>query len=150
MKSVFCYDTVIGRLGIVADKRYIYEICFGEKELLIEENELIKECYHQLMEYFNGERREFNLPIFIEGTDFQKKVWNALVNIPYGKTCSYKDIAIAIGNEKAVRAVGHANNKNKLPIVIPCHRVIGINGKLVGYAGGIDRKDKLLELEKNG
>ena len=102
------------------------------------------------MEYFNGERREFNLPIFIEGTDFQKKVWNALVNIPYGKTCSYKDIAIAIGNEKAVRAVGHANNKNKLPIVIPCHRVIGINGKLVGYAGGIDRKDKLLELEKNG
>lgn len=101
------------------------------------------------MEYFNGQRKSFDLPLNPKGTEFQKKVWNALLNIPYGSTCSYKDIAVNIGNEKACRAVGGANNKNPIFIIIPCHRVIGKNGSLVGYGGGLDIKLKLLELEQN-
>ena len=109
---------------------------------------MIKECFKQLKEYFEGSRREFDLPIEMNGTQFQKKVWKELLKIPYGETRSYKDIAISIGNEKACRAIGMANNKNHIPIIIPCHRVIGSNGKLVGYAGGIDIKEKLLNIEK--
>lgn len=101
----------------------------------------------QLEEYFQGERKEFSLKYQLEGTDFQKQVWQALTKIPYGKTATYLDIAKMLGNEKAVRAVGNANNKNKLPIVIPCHRIIGANRKLVGYAGGLWRKSWLLEHE---
>lgn len=87
------------------------------------------------------------MPIETIGTEFQKKVWNELRNIPYGQTKTYKDIALAIKNEKACRAIGNANNKNPLPIIIPCHRVIGSNGKLVGYSGGLDIKEKLLNIE---
>lgn len=101
----------------------------------------------QLIEYFNGSRQEFDLPLELIGTDFQKSVWRALLNIPFGKTASYKDIAIRVGNPKATRAIGMANNKNKIPIIIPCHRVIGADGRLVGYGGGLHIKEKLLRLE---
>ena len=98
---------------------------------------------------YSGQRKEFDIPLAPQGTDFQKKVWKALQNINYGTTASYKEIAQKINNPKAVRAVGMANNQNPIAIIIPCHRVIGSNGKLVGYAGGLELKQKLLELEKN-
>lgn len=148
MKSVYYYDTPIGEIGIVGDEEVIYEISFYRKDYPIHQTYIIYKCYCQLMEYFKGERKDFDLPLFIEGTTFQKKVWYSLLKIPYGKVSTYKKIAISIHNEKAVRAVGHANRLNKLPILIPCHRVIGSNGKLVGYNGGIDKKEILLELER--
>lgn len=104
--------------------------------------------YKKIMEYLHGERTTFDIPYELEGTDFQKKVWKELTRIPYGQTRTYKDMASAIGNKNASRAVGMANNKNPLMIVVPCHRVIGTNGKLVGYAGGLDMKKELLDLEQ--
>ncbi len=104
--------------------------------------------YEELSQYFEGKRKNFTFAYTLYGTDFQKKVWSALLTIPYGETCTYKDIAIQIGNEKASRAVGLANNKNPINIVIPCHRVVGSSGKLVGYAGGLDMKKALLDIEK--
>ena len=104
--------------------------------------------YKEIFEYLNGERTAFDIPYELEGTDFQKKVWKELTRIPYGQTRTYKDIASAIGNKNASRAVGMANNKNPLMIIVPCHRVIGTNGKLVGYAGGLDMKKDLLDLEQ--
>ena len=101
----------------------------------------------QLKEYFNKERKTFELQLEIIGTEFQKKVWKELLKIPYGETISYKELSIRIGNLKSIRAVGKANGSNPLPIVIPCHRVIGADGKLVGYGGGLDVKEKLLKLE---
>jgi len=109
----------------------------------------LKDCIRQLDEYFKGKRMTFDLPLIISGTDFQKKVWNELKKIPFGKTASYKDIALKAGNVKAVRAAGNANNKNKIAVIIPCHRVIGSDGKLSGYAGGVKRKKWLLEHERN-
>ncbi len=102
----------------------------------------------QLEEYFSGLRHEFELPLAVTGTDFQNQVWHALTTIPYGMTWSYQDLANAIGNPKAVRAVGLANGKNPLSVVVPCHRVIGKSGKLTGYAGGVERKQRLLALEQ--
>jgi methylated-DNA-[protein]-cysteine S-methyltransferase len=102
----------------------------------------------QLKEYLSGKRTEFQVKLNPQGTDFQKKAWNELKKIPYGKLCSYKDIAIAAGNPKACRAVGMANNKNPIPLIIPCHRVIGANGKLVGFGSGLDIKEKLINLEQ--
>jgi len=107
-------------------------------------NETVKT---QLSEYFAGERKEFDIPTVLYGTPFQKTVWGELGNIPYGETRSYKDIALAIGAAKAVRAIGGANNRNPIPVVIPCHRVIGSNGALVGYGGGLSIKEYLLSLE---
>lgn len=131
--------------GTAVTAVYICEnIQSSEKSLLTEK------ALKQLEEYFCGSRKQFDLPLEMHGTDFQLKVWNALCDIPYGETRSYKDIAEAIGNPKAVRAVGGANHKNKLMIVVPCHRVIGANGGLVGYAGGINIKEKLLNIEKQG
>ncbi len=115
---------------------------FGKKTALTDK------VFSQLLEYFEGKRKEFDFPYEMRGTDFQKKVWQALCDIPYGETRSYKDIAIAIGNPKACRAIGLANNKNPISIAVPCHRVIGSNGKLVGYAGGLDMKESLLNMEK--
>ena len=112
------------------------------------ETVLIKKANKQLQEYFSGKRKIFDLPLAPTGTEFQQKVWSSLRKIPYGTTNSYKEIAESIGNIKASRAVGMANNKNPILILIPCHRVIGTNGKLVGYAGGIDVKEKLLKIEK--
>lgn len=103
----------------------------------------------QLSEYFSGVRRDFSLPLAAKGTPFQMQVWQALTTIPYGETWSYQDLANAIGNPKAVRAVGLANGKNPISVIVPCHRVIGKNGKLTGYAGGVERKQKLLTLEQS-
>ena len=103
----------------------------------------------QIKDYLNGKRKSFDIAINPNGTEFMKKVWYELCKIPYGSTVTYKEIAKNIGNEKACRAVGSANNKNPIPIIIPCHRVIGTNGKLIGYRGGVGLKKKLLELEKN-
>ena len=150
MDNLYFYDTNLGIIGIKDNNKAITEIFFSKDKIgdNIKETDLIKECFRQLKEYFGGTRKEFNVPIEVKGTEFQNKVWKALLNIPYAKTCSYKDIAKNIGNENASRAVGNANNKNPLPIFIPCHRVIGSNGKLIGYAGGLDIKIKLLELER--
>ncbi len=108
---------------------------------------LTDEVNRQLKEYFDGKRKEFDFPYEMNGTAFQKSVWEALCAIPYGETRSYKDIAVAVGNAKASRAVGMANNKNPIAIAVPCHRVIGANGKMVGYASGLDMKEALLRLE---
>lgn len=107
-----------------------------------------KNVFLQLGEYFLGKRIDFDIPLKPLGTDFQLSVWKALTQIPYGQTCSYKDIAYAINNEKSCRAVGMANNRNPISFIIPCHRVIGANGKLVGYGGGLPIKSALLDLEK--
>lgn len=113
-----------------------------------DESPLLAEAEHQLAEYFLGRRQNFDLPLRPKGTAFQQKVWQALLQIPYGKTASYKEIACKIGNEKAYRAVGLANHNNPIGIIIPCHRVVGANGSLTGYAGGLEKKQKLLELEQ--
>lgn len=105
-------------------------------------------AYFQIIEYLDGKRRQFDFPYELHGTEFQKKAWHALCEIPYGETRTYKEIATAIGNPKACRAVGMANHDNPLWIVVPCHRVVGANGKLTGYAGGLDMKAALLELER--
>ncbi len=114
-----------------------------------ERSALSDRAFEQLQEYFECRRKEFDLPLQMIGTDFQKRVWQALQEIPYGKTCSYKDIATAVGNSKASRAVGMANNRNPISIVVPCHRVIGASGALVGYGGGLERKSSFLDLERN-
>lgn len=154
MRNTFFYDTEIGKIGIEENGKEITKIYFingKEQDKGIEgnETELLKVAIKQLQEYFRGKRNSFDLPLEPKGTEFQKKVWNALIEIPFGETRSYGEIAKIIGNEKASRAVGMANNKNPIPIIIPCHRVIGSNGKLVGYAGGLHIKEKLLEIEKN-
>lgn len=116
----------------------------------VEEHQILHHVITQLDEYFSGQRKVFDIPLVANGTEFQKRVWQALTTIPYGQTWSYQDLANAIDNPKAVRAVGLANGKNPISIIVPCHRVIGKNGKLTGYAGGVERKAQLLELEKRG
>jgi methylated-DNA-[protein]-cysteine S-methyltransferase len=153
MKNIFYYNTKIGRIGIEENGIAITKLDFINKDVqeeIIEKNEtaLLREAIKQLNEYLDGNRSSFDLQLEPKGTEFQRKVWNALKEIPYGETRSYGEIAKVIGNEKASRAVGMANNKNPIAIIVPCHRVIGANGKLVGYAGGLDIKEKLLNLEK--
>ena len=114
-----------------------------------ESSEVIEETIKQMQEYFTGERKEFDIPLLMVGSDFQKAVWKGLMQIPYGSTASYLELSKNIGNEKAVRAVASANGANAIAILIPCHRIIGSDGKLVGYAGGLPAKKKLLELENN-
>lgn len=148
-----CYkgymDSPIGPLEIICNEKALLVVEFVEtKGEETEQNEILKEVKRQLEEYFEGKRKNFELELFLEGTDFQKKVWSELANIPYGETISYKEQAERIGNVKAIRAVGTTNGKNKIPIILPCHRVIGTNGKLTGYAGGLHRKQWLLDLEK--
>lgn len=104
--------------------------------------------FQQVMEYMNGQRQAFTFPYLLQGTEFQQKVWQALCHIPYGETRTYGEIAAAVGNPKAYRAVGMANHRNPILIAVPCHRVIGANGKLVGYGSGLDMKEALLQLEK--
>ncbi|HWO77316.1 MAG TPA: methylated-DNA--[protein]-cysteine S-methyltransferase [Bacillus sp. (in: firmicutes)] len=146
------YESPIGVIEITGTENAVISILFSDAETA--ENKInestprvLADCYHQLDEYFKGTRREFSFPYRMEGTDFQKSVWSALTKIQYGETGSYKDIAVSIGNEKAIRAVGSANGRNKLSIVIPCHRIIGSNGTLTGYAGGLWRKEWLLRHE---
>jgi len=122
-------------------------------EYIEEETDITNLTKKQLNEYFKGKRKDFNIPLLFAGTDFQKKVWNALLKIPYGETESYSGLSKILENEKAVRAVASANGANAISIIVPCHRIIGINGELVGYAGGLQTKNKLLKLEgyhKNG
>ena len=116
-------------------------------EYVEEETDITKQTKLQLNEYFKGKRKEFTIPLLFTGTDFQKKVWNALLKIPYGKTESYSGLSKISGNEKAVRAVASANGANAISIIVPCHRVIGCKGDLVGYAGGLNVKKKLLKSE---
>lgn len=142
------YKSPIGILRIVVDESSLVALDFNEdKKKQSDEHSYIKEVKSQLDEYFKGKRELFDLNIKINGTDFQNKVWNELTKIPYGETISYKELATRIGNDKACRAVGNANNKNKISIVIPCHRVVGSNKKLVGYAGGLEKKEWLINHE---
>ena len=149
MERIWFYETILG------------EVCIGEREgcisriswemptadVLQEETPLIRRCKNQLEEYLAGERAVFDLPLLPLGTDFQQKVWQALQEIPYGETRSYGEIARRIGQPKATRAVGMANHHNPIAIVIPCHRVVGAGGALTGYAGGLEKKRMLLEVE---
>lgn len=143
------YNTKIGKLKIEYDSDAITGITSAknEKEQGIR-SELSDKTALQLEEYFDGKRKEFDISIKLIGTEFQKKVWNELLKIPYGETVSYKDIAINTGSPKACRTVGMANHNNPILIIVPCHRVINENKKLGGYALGLDLKRRLLELEK--
>ena len=147
--TYYPYQTPLGHLTVASDGSAITAIAFGSPPLPGERRatELTNRAANQLQEYHAGKRRAFDLPLAPEGTEFQKRVWAALSDIPYGQTRSYSEVAAAIGNPKACRAVGGANNRNPLPIVVPCHRVIGANGSLVGYAGGSKIKAYLLDLE---
>lgn len=150
METVFFYDTPVGKLCIGEENDSITRVTWSKvpEEYIQEETELILNCKIQLEEYFAGKRKNFDLPLAPKGTDFQKRVWKALTDIPYGETRTYGEIAAAVGNPKAARAVGMANNKNPIGIIVPCHRVVGADGKLVGYAGGMEKKEWLLNLEQ--
>lgn len=152
MKNIFFYSTSIGKIGIADNGEAITNVYFsGEitpKDAEIKETALIREAAAQLNDYLAGKRKVFEVPVALVGTAFQQTVWKALTAIPYGETRSYKEIAESIGQPKACRAVGMANNKNPIAVFVPCHRVIGANGKLVGYAGGLDIKERLLGMEK--
>lgn len=140
----------IGLLEIVANDKAIIQITSASKRSPTTQKDPpahLKQCLLQLEQYFSGERVEFDLPLEASGSEFQKKVWKQLEKIPYGKTCSYGDIAKKINKLGAQRAVGGANNKNPIMIVIPCHRVIGSSGQLVGYGGGLEKKRWLLSHE---
>lgn len=141
-------DTPLGEMYFCAEDSKITALRFGrtEKDTPCE---IIYEAKRQLAEYFNGKRQEFDLPLAPKGTPFQQAVWQALREIPYGETASYGEIAAKVGNPKASRAVGMANNRNPIAIIVPCHRVVGANGSLTGYAGGLGKKDFLLSLEHN-
>ncbi len=120
-----------------------------DADYLEKDSEVLKLTRSQLNEYFNNERKQFDIPLKIIGTDFQQQVWSNLIKIPYGKTTNYFQLASSIGNTKAVRAVANANGANAISIIIPCHRVIGSDGELAGYAGGVPTKKKLLDLEQS-
>ncbi len=149
MKYIYYKDTPIARIGIQEEDGKITKLGFNLPKEACEEKKtpLIQEAFKQIDEYIKGKRKTFNLPINPKGTQFRKRVWEELIKIPYGQTVSYGTIANRIRNPKASRAVGGANNKNPIAIIIPCHRVIGSNGKLVGYASGLQIKQKLLEIE---
>ncbi|WP_331654450.1 methylated-DNA--[protein]-cysteine S-methyltransferase [Aminipila sp.] len=151
MKYIYYYDTVLGKIGIAEENGQITNLIFESEKInaniILQETKILKIAFRQLEEYLQGSREVFELQLNPSGTEFQKKDWLALQQIPYGKTVSYGDIAKQIGCPKGARAVGLANNKNPIPIFIPCHRVIGASGNLVGYGGGIDKKIKLLEIE---
>jgi len=147
MEKTF-YLSSIGLLEIRGSEKGIVSISFSANvDNVIENPACLRDCVNQLHDYFNGKSKSFNLALDLEGSDFQKKVWNEILKIPFGKTKTYNDIAKKLGDKEAVRAVGNAVGKNPLAIVIPCHRVIGSDGKLVGYAGGIWRKKWLLNFE---
>lgn len=153
MRYAFSYDTKIGKITIAEEEGKITNFWLPSREpdnLSFKETPLIAKAAEQFKQYLEGKRKEFDLKLNPQGTPFQKRVWKELLKIPYGETRSYKDIAKAAGNEKACRAVGAANNKNPVAVFIPCHRVIGSDGKLTGYAGGLNLKEKLLNFETNG
>ena len=138
----------LGFLIIKSDGQFIAEISFSETDLQEQQTcAVLEKCKEQLKAYFSGKTTVFDLPLQPEGTEFQQKVWAELLKIPYGETITYMELAVRLGDPKAVRAVGTANGRNPIAILIPCHRVIGAGNKLTGYAGGIWRKKILLELE---
>ena len=142
------YSSPLGLIEIQATALGLRAANFANEKILTEvENMYNQLAIKQLDAYFNGQIKDFDLPLDLEGTDFQKRVWNELLKIPFGKTKSYMDIARAIGDPKTIRAVGMANGSNKIAIIVPCHRVIGSDGSLTGYAGGMARKKWLLEFE---
>lgn len=153
MKYVSYYEFPIGKIGIAEDMGGICMVFFCNVKtpngFELNETPLIENAAAQFTEYFNGKRKVFDLPLNPKGTPFQLAVWNALQTIPYGETRSYKQIAEIVGNPKASRAIGMANNRNPIALIVPCHRVIGHSGKLVGYAGGLSVKEYLLQLEKS-
>lgn len=150
MKSIF-YESPIGKLTILTSGDEINRVVFGylaSNDILNDDSKLKFKIVNQLNEYFANRKKQFSLKLHPEGTEFQTEVWNRLLEIPYGETITYSDLAAKIGRPKAIRAVGNACRKNPVPILIPCHRVIGKNGTLTGYAGGIENKKLLLDLEK--
>lgn len=149
LKNRYHYETPIGTVCIEENGKAITGLYF-QKEAGVGEKEtsLLKEANKQLTEYFAKRRKNFELPLEPEGTEFQKRVWTALQTIPYGETRSYGEIAAQIGSPKACRAIGGANNKNPIMIFIPCHRVIGADGSLTGFGGGLPAKKYMLDLEK--
>lgn len=154
MKYYYTYGSPVGQIRITEDKGFITHIIFKnsikeERPLFEKETYIIKETYSQLSEYFEGKRKNFKVPLKPNGTEFQKKVWAILSTIPYGETWTYKKVAEVIECHNGYRAVGLANNQNPIAIIIPCHRVIGASTSLTGYAGGLDIKKFLINLERN-
>jgi len=148
--SIGSLPSPLGPVTVVANSQGVEEVAFRESAEQIGGDDARRHrdlAILQLEEYFAGQRNHFELPLAAEGTPFQQKVWQALMSIPHGQTCSYQHIANTIGQPKAVRAVGAANGKNPIAIVVPCHRVIGANGRLTGYAGGLNKKQWLLNFE---
>lgn len=152
MKYIKYMNTKIGTISIIEEEKKIVAIEINQKtqyeEAIQKDTTLLIETEKQLIEYFEGKRKVFQVPLNPKGTKFMKEVWTALQDIPYGEVRTYGQVAKKVGNQKASRAVGMANHRNPIPILIPCHRVIGSNGKLVGYALGLDLKKLLLEWEK--
>ncbi len=152
MKNVHFYTFPAGRIGIAEERGAIIRVSFGGENsfagLTAAETPLIRTAAGQLGEYFAGERAAFDLPLDLRGTEFQIAVRRALLTIPFGETRGYREVAVQIGNPKACRAVGMANNRNPVAIIVPCHRVIGRSGGLTGYGGGLSVKEHLLGLEK--
>lgn len=149
--STYFYDTDIGKIGITEKNGKITNLYFSDdkwpKDSEMRETPILQEAAQQLKNYLAGKLTTFSLPLEADGTTFMKQVWASLCEIPYGTTSTYKNVAEKIGKTNAARAVGLANNRNPIPIFIPCHRVIGTNGSLVGYRGGIELKNKLIQME---
>jgi len=153
--------TPIGDLVAIVSTTELYQLEFSDTidsdylsknltvDIVDEEVDLHLQISSELNQYFNGKLKEFSIPLELIGTPFQKDVWQALLDVPYGETRSYMEQSIILGDPKAIRAVGTANGRNKIAIIIPCHRIIGSDGKMTGYAGGIERKKQLLLLERN-
>lgn len=152
MKSLYYYEFKIGKIAIAQEGDYITDVFFKDVKNVegsIIETDLIKQTAKQIEEYLEGTRKEFDIAIKLNGTEFQKRVWKKLMDIDYGKLASYGEIAESVQSPKASRAIGMANNKNPIIIIVPCHRVIGKSGKLVGYAAGLDVKEYLINLERS-
>jgi methylated-DNA-[protein]-cysteine S-methyltransferase len=153
MLFLFYFETSIGRMGLVENGKAVTNVFFRSEKAPPNTKKiatpLLQRSARQIEEYLNGQRTTFDLPLKPEGTEFQQSVWKALQTIPYGETRSYRDIAEQIGHHKACRAVGMANHRNPITIIIPCHRVIGADGSLTGYGGGLPLKQQLLNLEKS-
>ncbi|OUN02142.1 cysteine methyltransferase [Flavonifractor sp. An92] len=150
MMELLFVDTPLGQMALAEEDGALIRLYLpgeGTPRLMPHETPLLREVREQLLAYLRGELKTFELPLDPRGTPFQCAVWEELRRIPYGTTCTYGELAARIGNPRAVRAVGQANHRNPLPIFIPCHRVIGANGALTGYAGGLELKRSLLELE---
>ena len=152
MKKAFFYDMDIGRIGIAENGRAVTNVFFGNTvapdAYQQEETALLQQAAREIREYLEGARRVFCVPVEMEGTCFEKAVWQELCAIPYGQTRTYGELARGLGKPGASRAVGRANGRNPLSLLVPCHRVIGAGGKLTGYAGGVAVKEKLLSLER--